>query len=64
MLCEDGGGEQYLRGLTTDGRIFDFAKNNVDLRQGTAGKNVSAATTAGTSGAAPPSADARTSGCS
>ncbi|WP_026926438.1 alkaline phosphatase PhoX [Granulicoccus phenolivorans] len=42
VLCEDGGGEQYLRGLTTDGRIFDFAKNNVDLRQGTAGKNVSA----------------------
>ena len=23
---EDGGGEQYIRGLTRDGRIFDFAK--------------------------------------
>lgn len=27
VLCEDGAGEQYLRGLTRDGRIFDFAKN-------------------------------------
>jgi uncharacterized protein len=27
LLCEDGGGEQYLRGLTTRGQIFDFAKN-------------------------------------
>jgi hypothetical protein len=27
LLCEDGGGEQYLRGVTLDGRIFDFAKN-------------------------------------
>jgi secreted PhoX family phosphatase len=28
VLCEDGGGgDQYLRGLTQRGRIFDFAKN-------------------------------------
>ena len=27
LLCEDGGGEQYLRGLTLDGRLFDFARN-------------------------------------
>lgn len=28
-ICEDGGGEQFLRGLTADGKIFDFAKNVV-----------------------------------
>ncbi len=27
VLCEDGGGEQFIRGLTTDGRVFDLAKN-------------------------------------
>jgi uncharacterized protein len=27
VLCEDGGGEQFIRGLTPDGRIFDFAQN-------------------------------------
>jgi secreted PhoX family phosphatase len=27
LLCEDGEGEQYLRGLTLDGTIFDFALN-------------------------------------
>jgi uncharacterized protein len=27
VMCEDGGGDQYLRGLTRDGRIFDFARN-------------------------------------
>jgi hypothetical protein len=27
ILCEDGDGAQYLRGLTDDGRIFDFARN-------------------------------------
>ena len=26
LLCEDGGGEQYMRGVTLDGRIFDFAQ--------------------------------------
>ena len=32
VLCEDGGSGNYLRGLTTDGRIFDFAKNNIPNR--------------------------------
>jgi secreted PhoX family phosphatase len=27
LLCEDGGGDQYLRGVTLDGAIFDFAVN-------------------------------------
>jgi secreted PhoX family phosphatase len=27
LLCEDGQGDQYLRGLTLDGGIFDFALN-------------------------------------
>ncbi len=27
ILCEDGLGSQYLRGLTPDGRIYDFARN-------------------------------------
>ncbi len=27
LLCEDGGGDQYLRGLTIRGEIFDFALN-------------------------------------
>ncbi len=27
VICEDGGGENFVRGLTADGRIFDFAKN-------------------------------------
>ncbi|MFG2025322.1 alkaline phosphatase PhoX [Streptomyces sp. NPDC048825] len=43
VLCEDGGGTEYVHGLTTDGEIFRFAVNNVDLRGGTAGKNVPAA---------------------
>ncbi len=29
VLCEDGDRGNYLRGLATDGRIFDFAKNNI-----------------------------------
>jgi secreted PhoX family phosphatase len=29
LLCEDGGGVNYIRGLTLDGRIFDFARNAV-----------------------------------
>jgi secreted PhoX family phosphatase len=32
VLCEDGGGDEFLHGLTTDGEIFNFAKNNVKLR--------------------------------
>jgi secreted PhoX family phosphatase len=27
VLCEDGSGEQWMRGLTRHGQIFDFAKN-------------------------------------
>lgn len=27
VICEDGEGEQYLRGLTPDGAIFDLAEN-------------------------------------
>jgi uncharacterized protein len=31
ILCEDGGGEEFLHGLTVDGEIFKFASNNVVL---------------------------------
>jgi secreted PhoX family phosphatase len=27
VMCEDGEGEQYLRGLTPNGAIFDLGKN-------------------------------------
>lgn len=27
LLCEDGDGDQYLRGVTLDGGIFDFGLN-------------------------------------
>jgi secreted PhoX family phosphatase len=27
VLCEDGSGVQFIRGLTREGRIFDFARN-------------------------------------
>lgn len=27
VICEDGGGDQYLRGLTPAGAIFDFGRN-------------------------------------
>jgi secreted PhoX family phosphatase len=27
LLCEDGDGDQYMRGVTLDGEIFDFALN-------------------------------------
>ena len=29
-MCEDGAGEQFIRGLTRDGRIFDFARNRLN----------------------------------
>ncbi|NNL90443.1 MAG: DUF839 domain-containing protein [Marinicaulis sp.] len=29
ILCEDGAGDQYLRGLTQDGKIYDIARNAV-----------------------------------
>lgn len=32
VLCEDGSGAEFVHGLTTDGEIFKFAQNNVDLR--------------------------------
>jgi secreted PhoX family phosphatase len=32
VLCEDGGGDEFLHGLTTVGEIFAFAQNNVRLR--------------------------------
>lgn len=32
VLCEDGGGDEFLHGLTLDGQIFTFAQNNVKLR--------------------------------
>ena len=32
VLCEDGDGTEYVHGLTTDGVIFRFTQNNVDLR--------------------------------
>jgi len=31
VLCEDGGGSEFLHGLTVDGEIFRFAQNNVVL---------------------------------
>jgi len=34
VLCEDGEGDQYLRGLTRDGRIFDLARNVVPGYEG------------------------------
>jgi len=40
VLCEDGGGIEYVHGLTTDGEIFQFAQNIADLRGGTGDKNV------------------------
>ena len=36
VLCEDGSGEEFLHGLDTDGTIFPFASNAVDLTGGTA----------------------------
>ena len=32
VLCEDGSGDEFMHGLTTDGEIFRFAQNNVTLR--------------------------------
>lgn len=33
LICEDGYGEQYLRGLTAGGEIFDFGKNLLNVRE-------------------------------
>jgi secreted PhoX family phosphatase len=32
VVCEDGGGDEFLQGLTVDGQIFRFAQNAVRLR--------------------------------
>jgi secreted PhoX family phosphatase len=43
VLCEDGGGAEYLHGLTPDGEIFRFAENNVVVPAGgILGKSVAA----------------------
>ncbi|GAA2119805.1 PhoX family protein [Actinomadura alba] len=34
MLCDDGSGNQFLRGLTQDGEIFHFAQNNLVVPSG------------------------------
>jgi uncharacterized protein len=34
LLCEDGPVENYLRGVTQDGDIFDFALNAIERREG------------------------------
>lgn len=34
VLCEDGGGEQYLRGLDEEGQIFDLARNSLEGYEG------------------------------
>jgi secreted PhoX family phosphatase len=31
LLCEDGVGPQFVHGLTVDGQVFQFARNNVVL---------------------------------
>jgi secreted PhoX family phosphatase len=31
VVCEDGGGTEFLHGLTVDGEIFKFCQNNVVL---------------------------------
>ncbi len=33
VMCEDGAGEQFLRGLTPDGAIFDFALNTLNTTE-------------------------------
>ena len=33
LICEDGGGDQYLRGLTREGKTFDFALNLITQRE-------------------------------
>ena len=53
VLCEDGETDNYVRGLTTDGRIFDLAKNAVVLD---GERNGFPATTATGSSRAPPTA--------
>ncbi len=30
VICEDGAGTNFVRGITPDGRVFDFIRNNVN----------------------------------
>jgi secreted PhoX family phosphatase len=39
LACEDGDGTQYLRGVTRDGRVFDFATHNLEGSNEFAGAN-------------------------
>ncbi len=39
LACEDGDGAQYLRGITRDGRVFDFATHTLDGSNEFAGAN-------------------------
>ena len=39
LACEDGDGAQYLRGITQDGRVFDFATHNLPGSAEFAGAN-------------------------
>jgi uncharacterized protein len=39
LCCEDGDGAQYLRGVTRDGRVFDFATHDVPGSSEFAGAN-------------------------
>ena len=39
LACEDGEGAQYLRGITRDGRVFDFATHNLPGSAEFAGAN-------------------------
>ena len=39
LACEDGAGAQYLRGITRDGRVFDFATHTLDGSNEFAGAN-------------------------
>jgi uncharacterized repeat protein (TIGR03803 family) len=32
VVCEDGSGDEFLHGLSAEGTIFPFARNDVDLR--------------------------------
>jgi secreted PhoX family phosphatase len=41
VLCEDGSGEEFVHGLTTDGEIFPFAKNNVIIPEAQARNGIS-----------------------
>lgn len=33
FLCEDGGGTDYVRGVTPEGQLYDFARNALNDRE-------------------------------